>query len=197
MPTTESMTTDQIWQAVATERATLADLLCSLSESDWDHQSLCESWRIRDVVAHVILSANPALGSILFGLLRSRGNLHAMIRDTAIRHAAKTPPAQLLTELRATTHLRSTALGTTPADRLMDLLVHGQDIAIPLGITREIPILAARLALDRIRTAGTFDIRTTLSTHRLTATDTPWTAGTGRPVEAPIAALLLFVTGRV
>ncbi len=31
---------------------------------------------------------------------------------------------------------------------------------------------------------------------RLTATDTAWSVGSGLPVEGPIAALLLLVTGR-
>ncbi|MEU6587165.1 maleylpyruvate isomerase family mycothiol-dependent enzyme [Nocardia sp. NPDC046763] len=191
-----TMTTDRIWQAVATERTTLCDLLATLTEAQWDHRSLCESWRIRHVVAHVILSADPSTPTLLLELLRARGNLHAMIRDTAIRHARRSTPAELLTQLRATTHLRSTAPGTTPADRLMDLLVHGQDIAVPLGIPREIPIAAARVALERIRAAGTFGIRDTLATHRLIATDVAWDAGRGRVVEGSIGALLLFVTGR-
>lgn len=130
-------------------------MVSALSEAQWDHASSCENWRNRDVVAHVVLSAQPSIASILVGLVRAGGNLHGMIRDTTIRHAKSTTTAELLTQLRATVPLRTTALGTTPADRLMDLLVHGQDIAIPLGITREMPVDAARVALDRICAAGT------------------------------------------
>ncbi|GAB2511230.1 maleylpyruvate isomerase family mycothiol-dependent enzyme [Nocardia heshunensis] len=167
------MTPQQIWQAVDTERTSLHEMLSTLSDADWNHQSLCESWRVRDVVAHVILSSNPSTLTILTGLLRARGDLHTMIRDTALRHAAKTPPAQLLSQLRATVGLRVTALGTTPTDRLMDLLVHGQDIAIPLGLPREMPDAAARTALDRV-----------------------WKDGDWRTLEAPASELLLQATGR-
>ncbi|MFE3195049.1 maleylpyruvate isomerase family mycothiol-dependent enzyme [Nocardia sp. NPDC059240] len=173
MPTTEPLTPQQIWHAVDTERASLHELLSTLTEAEWNHRSLCESWRVREVVAHIILSSNPSLPTILVGLLRARGDLHTMIRDTAIRHAAKTPTAQLLSQLRATVGLRVTALGTTPTDRLMDLLVHGQDIAIPLGLPREMPAAATRAALDRV-----------------------WKDGDWRTREAPLPELLLQATGR-
>lgn len=173
MLTTEPLTPQQIWQAVDAERASLHELLSTLTEAEWDHRSLCESWRVRDVVAHVVLSSNPGLITILVGLVRARGDLHRMIRDTAVRHAAKTSTAQLLSQLRATVGLRVTALGTAPVDRLMDLLVHGQDIAIPLGLSREMPDAAARAALDRV-----------------------WKDGDWRGREAPLRELLLQATGR-
>lgn len=192
-----AMTTEQTWRAVAAERASLIELLADLTEAEWDRGSLCEGWRIRDVVAHTALSAHTSIFVILFNLIRARGDLHRMIRDTAIRHAENTTTAQLLTELRDGIDLRWTAIGTTPADRLMDLLVHGQDIAIPLGRTREMPIAAARLALERVWTMGaTFEARKQLSGNRLAATDTDWSAGAGPVIEGPVAELLLLVTGR-
>lgn len=78
----------------------------------------------------------------------------------------------------------------------MDLLVHGKDIAIPLGIPRDMPIDAVRVSLDRICAAGSFGIRETLARQWLTATDTEWSAGSGFPVRGPIGELLLLVTGR-
>ena len=35
------------------ERADLAELLTSLSPEQWDAPTLCEKWRVRDVVAHL------------------------------------------------------------------------------------------------------------------------------------------------
>ena len=192
-----AMTIEQTWRAVAAERASLAELLASLSEHQWDHDSLCADWRIRDVVAHIALSSNSDIATILVNLIRARLDLHGMIRDTAIRHAENTTAAQLLAELRAGIQLRRTPVGTTPADRLMDLLVHGQDIAIPLGITREMPIAAARLSLERVWTMGaTFEARKQLAGNRLVANDIDWTAGEGPVIEAPVGELLLLVTGR-
>ncbi|MEV0293674.1 maleylpyruvate isomerase family mycothiol-dependent enzyme [Nocardia sp. NPDC050710] len=191
------LTTEQIWRAVAAERSDLIDLLERLPESDWDHESLCEGWRVRDVVAHIVLSTHTSVGSILVNLVRARGDLHRMIRDTAIRRAERDTSGELLAQLRATIELRRTAIGTTPADRLMDLLVHGQDIAVPLGIVREMPLAAAESALDRVWTMGApFHARRQWAGYRLVATDAAWSAGAGRVIEGPAAGLLLLVTGR-
>jgi uncharacterized protein (TIGR03083 family) len=191
------MSTDQIWRAVAAERAGLVELLEPLSEADWDHPSLCDGWRVRDVVAHVVLSARASIGWILINVIRARGSLDRAIRDTAVRHADRVTTRQLLGELRDSIDARVTAVGTTPADRLMDLLVHGQDIAVPLGITREMPVAAARLAIHRIWTTGApFHARKKFTGYRLAATDTDWAAGTGSAITGPVAALLLIVTGR-
>ncbi|WP_406232844.1 maleylpyruvate isomerase family mycothiol-dependent enzyme [Nocardia sp. NBC_01009] len=190
-------TSDEIWQAVATERATLVDLLENLSEADWNHPTLCDGWRVREVVAHVILSSSATLGAVLVNLIRARGSIDRMSLDTAVRHADRITSQQLLAELRATIPLRMAPPATTPTDRLMDILVHIQDIAIPLGLSREMPTAAARLALDRVWSADwVFHAKKRLSPYRLTATDTNWTAGTGPTIEGPIAALLLLASGR-
>lgn len=191
-----TMTTENLWRAVAAERTTLADLLETLSEDQWEHDSLCADWRVRDVVAHVVLSAAAGPGLLLVSLIRARGNLHRMIRDTAIRHAERTPTTALLGQLRDSIGQRRTAPGTTPADRLMDLLVHGQDIAVPLGISRAMPITATHAALDRVWSTGMSGCRKTFGGFRLAATDTDWTTGHGPLIEGPAAALLLLLTGR-
>lgn len=78
-----------------------------------------------------------------------------------------------------------------------DILVHGQDIAIPLGRPRPMPTPAAVAAASRVWTMGwPFWARRRLSGLRLSATDADWTAGAGPEVRGPIAALLLALTGR-
>ncbi|MEV4238062.1 maleylpyruvate isomerase family mycothiol-dependent enzyme [Nocardia sp. NPDC050408] len=191
------MSADQIWRAVAAERAGLVEILEALSEADWDRPSLCDGWRVRDVVAHVVLSARASIGWILINVIRARGSLDRAIRDTAIRYAERVTTQQLLGELRDSIDARVTAIGTTPADRLMDLLVHGQDIAVPLGITHDMPVAAARLAINRIWTMGApFRARKKFTGYRLVATDTDWSAGAGSTITGPVAALLLITTGR-
>ena len=78
----------------------------------------------------------------------------------------------------------------------MDLLVHGQDITVPLGIPREIPTPAAESALERVWAGGfPFHARKKFGGYRLVATDGEWTAGTGPVVEGSVTALLMLVTG--
>ncbi|MFF2083941.1 maleylpyruvate isomerase family mycothiol-dependent enzyme [Nocardia sp. NPDC058176] len=189
--------TETIWGAVAHERATLVDLLRELPEQDWEHASLCEGWRVRDVVAHLVLATRVTVGALLVNLVRARGNVDRLIHDTAVRHADRKPTAALLAELRATVDSRVIPIGTTPTDRLMDLLVHGQDIAVPLGIERVMPTTAALLSLERVWTMGApFHARRRLSGYALSATDTDWSAGSGTPITGTTAELLMLVTGR-
>ncbi|MFD3508210.1 maleylpyruvate isomerase family mycothiol-dependent enzyme [Nocardia sp. NPDC058666] len=195
--TGQHTTEDTIWQAVAEERATLVALLENLPESAWDTASLCEGWRVRDVVAHLVLATRITIASLVVNLVRAHGNTDRLIHDTAVRHADRTPTAELLSELRGTVDSRATPIGTTPIDRLMDLLVHGQDIAVPLGIDRVMPPEAARMSLERVWTMGSpFHARTRLAGYELTTTDATWTAGAGTPISGTAAQLLMVVTGR-
>ncbi|UGT56339.1 maleylpyruvate isomerase family mycothiol-dependent enzyme [Nocardia asteroides] len=195
--TRQHVTDDLVWRAVAEERTTLADLLNGLPESAWDTASLCDGWRVRDVVAHLVIATRVTLGSLLLELIRARGNTDRLIHDTAVRLADRTPTTDLLADLRATIESRAIPFGTTPTDRLMDLLVHGQDIAVPLGLDRVMPIEAAQWSLERVWTMGApFHARRRLAGHALTATDTGWTAGSGTPVNGTAAELLMIVTGR-
>jgi uncharacterized protein (TIGR03083 family) len=79
--------------------------------------------------------------------------------------------------------------------------VHGQDIAIPLGRPRTMPVDAAATAATRVWTMGwpfstAFRARARLRGLELVATDTDWSVGEGAQVEGPIEALLLLLTGR-
>ncbi|MEU4314341.1 maleylpyruvate isomerase family mycothiol-dependent enzyme [Nocardia sp. NPDC024068] len=190
-------TEELVWAAVAAERRSLAGLLAELPEAQWDHPSLCAGWRVRDIVAHILLTSRARLGWLLWQLVLARGSIARMNFETAIRYADGRTPETLLAELNALVTLRHTPVGTTATDRLMDLIVHGQDIAVPLGLEREIPTQAARWSADRIWEMGwPFHAQRDLAGHRLIATDAQWSAGTGTPVRAPIAELLLMLTGR-
>jgi uncharacterized protein (TIGR03083 family) len=189
------MNSDEAWQAIDGERLSLADLFGSLSADEWETGSLCTGWRVRDVAAHLTLARMGMLAGVL-AMLRARGNLNRMIRDTAVRQA-RLPTGQYAVLLRGMTGSRRTAPGITELEPLIDVLVHGQDIAIPLGRTRPMPPAAAATAATRVWSmGGPFHAARKLSGFRLVATDHPWSAGQGRPVEGPIAAILLLLTGR-
>jgi uncharacterized protein (TIGR03083 family) len=189
------MELDAIWRAIDAERASLADLLDGLSPAEWAAPSLCDGWRVGDVAAHLTL-AHMSLLEAAVGAVRARGSFDRMIRDTALR-AAGLPREEYPRRLRAMVGSRRTAPFVTPTEPLIDVLVHGQDIAVPLGRDRPVPTAAAVVAATRVWETGfPFRARRRLAGFRLTATDADWTAGSGAPVEGPIAALLLLVTGR-
>ncbi|MEU1985599.1 maleylpyruvate isomerase family mycothiol-dependent enzyme [Nocardia sp. NPDC019395] len=191
-------TEELVWAAVAAERKSLAGLLRGLPEEQWDEPSLCEGWRVRDVVAHILLTSQATFGWLLWQLALARGSVARMSFETAIQYAGSRSPQALAEELHTIIDLRHKPVATTAVDRLMDLLVHGQDITVPLGIRREMPVDAARWSVERVWQMGwPFHARRSLAGYRLTASDTDWAAGSGTPVSAPIADLLLLVTGRI
>jgi uncharacterized protein (TIGR03083 family) len=190
---------DAVWAATDRERLDLADLLDDLAPPEWEQPSLCAGWRVRDVAAHLALSQTGA-GRAAVDLVRARGSLQRMIHDTAVRHAAL-PPAHLADQIRGMAGSRRTAPGVTPLEPLLDVLVHGQDIAVPLGRSRTMPVEAAATAATRVwdmswPMSSTFSPRRRLAGLRLVATDADWAVGEGDRVEGPIQALLMVLTGR-
>ncbi|MEW9533848.1 maleylpyruvate isomerase family mycothiol-dependent enzyme [Microbispora sp. NPDC049125] len=189
------MNRDEVWQTIDLERSTLADLFDELSDQEWATPSLCAGWRVRDVAAHLTLSQTGLL-TAAYWLLKARGDLNRMIHDSAIQQA-ELPVRNYGAMLRGMVGSRKKAPGITDLEPLLDVLVHGQDIAVPLGRTRPMPTPAAAAVATRVWTMGRpFWAQRRLTGLELVATDCSWSAGRGRRVEGPIAAILLLLTGR-
>lgn len=193
------MEPDECWQVIAAQRLSLADLLDGLTDAQWETPSLCTGWRVRDVAAHLMLGANPpGLRTMTEWTLRRAGRFHALNRDVAIHYAAR-PTAAIVADLRAHAGSRATAIPLVVNHRvtLGDVLVHGQDIAVPLGIPRPMPPDAAAVAASKVwQTPWPFWARRRFRGLRFVATDTEWAAGEGSAVSGPISAILLTITGR-
>ncbi|NUT20604.1 MAG: maleylpyruvate isomerase family mycothiol-dependent enzyme [Hamadaea sp.] len=190
------MRDDEIWREVDAQRLDLAGLLAGLTPEQWERPSLCPGWRVRDVAAHLTLGPITSWGTVLQEIVRARGSFNRMVYDTAVRRADR-PTAQIVADLRAISGSRRLAPGTTIHEPLLDILVHGQDIAIPLGVDRKMPADAAVDAATRVWSKGfPFGARRRLRGFRLVATDATWSDGDGVRVEGPISALLLVLTGR-
>jgi len=189
------MDRDQVWEVIDGERLSLADLLDELSAQEWETPSLCAGWRVRDVAAHLTL-AQMGVWPAAVAAARARGNFNRMIHDTAVRQARR-PAPEYAPRLRAMAGSRKKAPGVSHLEPLIDVLVHGQDIAIPLGRTRAMPTEAAMAAADRVW-PDLFPWRAArkLGGFRFAATDCSWAAGDGELVEGSIAAILLLLTGR-
>jgi uncharacterized protein (TIGR03083 family) len=186
---------DTVWRHIDEQRESLADLVASFTTEQWTAPSLCDGWQVGDVAAHLTL-AQMGLGTAFVEVLRARGSFNKMIRDTALR-AAGDEPAVYADRLRAMVGSRRKAPGVTHLEPLTDALVHGQDMAVPLGIDRPVPVDAAAVCAQRCYDMGfPFGARKRLRGLRLVATDTDWSVGEGSVVEGTVRALLLLVTGR-
>ena len=189
---------DTAWALIETERLTLADLLDGLTPEQWEAPSLCKEWRVRDVAAHVAMTpaGAPRPWTMVKALARNRGHLWAAGRDVAVAYAVR-PTEQITSDLRRDAASRTKPVFVAADNILVDLLVHGQDIAVPLGLNREVPALAGNIALRRIWTMGwPFYARRRLHGFALQAEDCDWSAGDGPAVRGTSAQLLLLMTNR-
>ncbi len=57
------------------ESEDLAGLLKELDDDAFDAPSLCEGWRVRDVVSHMIVGHTTSMPQILLGIAKYRGNI--------------------------------------------------------------------------------------------------------------------------
>jgi uncharacterized protein (TIGR03083 family) len=192
------MDRDQVWQVIDEQRLSLAGLLEQLSADQWRQPSLCTGWTVRDVAAHLTLQ-QLGLGGTVAMMARWRGSLDRTIRDAACRRAAR-PTEQIIAQIRGTAGSRRHSIGVTYLETLTDILVHGQDIAIPLGRRLDMPPTAAAVAASRLLTMRwppPLPAARKVAGFRLTATDISWSAGEGPEVEAPMGAILLMCAGRL
>jgi uncharacterized protein (TIGR03083 family) len=189
---------DQVWQVIDEQRLGLAGLLEQMSEEEWRQPSLCAGWTVGDVAAHLTLQ-QLGLGGVLGMVARWRGSMDRTIHCVACRRAAAEPAAQIIAEIRDMAGSRRHTIGVTYLETLTDILVHGQDIAIPLGRRHDMPPRAAAAAsrMLTMRWPPPLPAARKVARFRLTATDTPWSFGKGPQVRGPMDALLLVCAGRL
>jgi uncharacterized protein (TIGR03083 family) len=190
---------DQVWQVIGEQRLSLAGLLEQLSDEEWRQPSLCADWTVRDVAAHLTLQ-QLGPGGVIAMMARWRGSMDQTIHYVACRRAAARPAGQIIAEIRDMAGSRRHTIGVTYLETLTDILVHGQDIAIPLGRRQHMPPRAAAAAASRVLTMRwpwPLPAARKAAGFRLTATDTPWSFGEGPQVSGPMGALLLVCAGRL
>lgn len=151
---------------------------------------------MHEVLAHLVDTAKTTrLGFVrrlvAAGFDFDRDNATGVAREKAV------DPRRTLAAFRAVT-TRTTGPPVPLATRLVEALVHGEDIRRPLGIGRGYPGIHAATAL-------TYQIKTSVKMGggkeraqgwRLIACDADFVHGTGREVHGPAIALLLAVSGR-
>jgi uncharacterized protein (TIGR03083 family) len=185
-----------VWRHIGTQRRELADLIEGLGTDRrvWATPSLCEGWTVRDVAAHLTHGALP-VPRMLFEAARSGFRFNAVVDRMA--RADRSTPTQIASTLRSVADSRRHPPGTSVVEPLIDLLVHGQDLCVPLGIDRPVPADAAVTAAQRVWDMGfPFRARRRYAGRRLVATDADFAVGEGQEVSAPIRDLLLLLTGR-
>ena len=126
-----------VWAMVHAERAALIDDLEGLAVARWEEPSLCAGWTVHDVAAHLVDTARTTRLGFVAGLARARFDFDRQNARGVQRHRGASPE-QTLERLRSVASRRSTP--PAPLDsRLVEEVVHGEDIRRPLGLTRSYP----------------------------------------------------------
>ncbi|MFF3542879.1 maleylpyruvate isomerase family mycothiol-dependent enzyme [Streptomyces platensis] len=186
----------EIKAAIAAERRELAAMLDDLPAGLWDAPTLCEGWRVREVVAHMSMGFRYSLPRTVAELVRAGGNLHRMTDRCARRDAAAASTSELAGFLREHAHhpWKPPVVGITGA--LGHDVVHGLDITVALGHDRRVPEDRVRLLLEKVTLGTARFFGTDLRGIQLRADDLDWSFGTGTPLYGAAQDLLLVAYGR-
>jgi uncharacterized protein (TIGR03083 family) len=177
------------------ERADLLALLRELSPAQWDAQSLCANWRVRDVATHAVsydeLSKAATVTTFLRGGLRT-GNVNGI----ALSRYKGLDPDGIIDLVARNQRPRGLPSGFKGGIALTDGTIHHQDIRRALGMPRTIPEHRLIPVLTFSLGAPTLPSRGNAKGLKLVATDVDWTAGDGPEVTGAGEALLMAVAGR-
>ncbi|MBV8961271.1 MAG: maleylpyruvate isomerase family mycothiol-dependent enzyme [Actinobacteria bacterium] len=184
-----------VWATVAAERKALADDLSSLTDAQWDTQSLCDEWTVRDVLAHMTSTAKISPAAFFPKLISSGFSLKKVqAKDIARERGAS--PAETLANFKSILDSRKSPPG--PKDTwLGEVVVHSSDIRRPLGIDHQFPTDAAVQVADFFKGSNLIiGAKKRIAGLQLRATDADWSTGDGPEVAGPIASLVMAMTGR-
>jgi uncharacterized protein (TIGR03083 family) len=177
------------------ERADFAAFLGALTSQQWQAPTLCAQWRVRDVVAHVISYDNVNVRGLLSLAAEGRFRL-SRINDVALARYSTRSPEQLMALLNDHPQLGRAPAALVGRARLVETLIHHQDIRRALALPRSIPperlLTALRTAMIAPDVAGPWRIRGL----RLIATDLDYSAGIGPEVWGAAEPLLMAIAGR-
>lgn len=191
-----TMSTTEVWSLVHAERQRLVHDLSPLRAAEWETPSLCTGWSVHDVLAHLVDSAHVGRLGFVGSMIRARGDFHRA-NEQGVRRRRRDDPQQTLADLQ-----QAISLTRTPpahrATRLVEAIVHGEDIRRPLGLQGDYPHAGVLAALaHQLRTPLSFDGgRERADGLRLVAAEDGSAWGEGLEVRGAAIDLLMAVSGR-
>ncbi|GAA3454814.1 maleylpyruvate isomerase family mycothiol-dependent enzyme [Dactylosporangium matsuzakiense] len=181
---------------VQAERTELAELLSGLDQAQWEADTLCDGWRVREVVAHMTQPFRMSGGRVVWELVKAGGRFNRMADRTARRGAARMSAAELTALLRDNAAHPWKPFGGGTVGALSHDVIHGLDITAGLGLQRRVPLERLAIVLGGVTPRSVAFFGVDLRGVQLQALDLDWSYGAGRPVRAPAQELLLALCGR-
>ena len=182
------------------ELASISEFAHTLSDEQWDHDSLCDGWRVRDVVSHMTLGYTTPMFSMIGMLAKYGFNVPKGSAKGSVAYGSAHTPAEILAvfDTIPNQHVhKGISRVIKPTESLLDHIVHHQDMRRPLGLPRQVPEDRLVAALDVAPDIGGFvGAKKRALGLRLMATDVDWSHGDGPEVSGTGEAILLALTGR-
>jgi uncharacterized protein (TIGR03083 family) len=189
------MNSTDVWKHIHAERLQLAETWASFTPEQWASPSWCSGWSVQEVAGHVVAAAEQTPQNFFKDLAKA-GFKFDVFADRDAKRNAGAGPEQLIRRLRA----RTTTTNHPPAPvvaMLGEIIVHGEDIRRPLGLSRTAPEAALEAVADSWKNSNILiGAKRRIAGLRLRATDSSWTHGDGPEVSGPMASLVLAMSGR-
>lgn len=185
-----------IMAKIAAQRRELAELLAGLPEPDWDRPTLCEGWRVREVVAHMTMPFRTSLPGFAWAMVKARGDVNRMSDSTARRDAGAMSAGELVASMRDNAEHAWKPPGGGFVGALSHEVIHGLDITVALGVGKPVPTERMRVVLDGINARAVEFFGVDLGGVRLVADDLDWSYGDGAELHGSAEDLLLVLCGR-
>jgi uncharacterized protein (TIGR03083 family) len=190
------MAATDTWAMIAAERTLLANALAGLPDEAWDQPTLCDKWKVREVVAHLITSTYLSPPKFFLAMAGSGFSFDKMVDKGQHKVGDGKTPAQLLNEFRS----RIDSHTAPPAPKLTwlgETVIHGEDIFRATGTYRNHPIDHVVAVADFYKGSNAIvGAKKRIAGVTLRATDTEWSTGTGPEASGPVIALLMAMVGR-
>ena len=186
-----------IWDRIETDRVALADYLDTLTAQDWDAQSWCDEWSVKDVALHLLVSPTMSKGKIFGAFLGSGFNLDKMSAKLIKSMTASMSTAEVAATTRSSAGVRSAPPGLKPIGVFAEVLVHSSDISLALGRPLVASVEDSVIGLEHMKDVQpVLGNRKRIAGLRMRATDADWSTGDGPLVEGPAQYVLAAMCGR-
>jgi uncharacterized protein (TIGR03083 family) len=190
------MTDNELQPLIAATYLAFADLLDALPAERWDTPSLCEGWRVREVVAHLTMPARYSEDAFKAELRADEFDFTRLSNRIASRDA-KLAPVELVGNLRDEALHRWTPPGGGYHGALNHVVIHSLDVTSPLDESRRASDTAMHSVLDDLTAGGGHaHFGTDIQGRSLRAIDLDWSYGSGPQLAGTAVDLALHICAR-
>lgn len=181
-----------------------SELLHTLDEADWERSTLCEGWKVRHIVGHLVAGYSTPLPKLVWTLATQyRFNFPKAAHEVSTRTGEQHSPKELLAMFDEWA-LRDQLIGIASIEpfieHFLDHMIHQWDITVPMGHPRQVPEERRLIALNSIvkvlGLSGMASGKKLAAGLKLRATDLEWSWGNGPEVAGKTPYLILALSGR-